>query len=96
MLIYKESADDLWRHWLLKREVVNDKGNIQWMFPVNSEVGSTDTDHQLIPMCLFLVQDSAVEIFVEQGHCLVELFRCVGLRVLEQVFLSHGLILMDT
>ena len=48
-----------------KGKVVNDKGNLQWRFPVNSEVGRTDTDHQLIPMLCSLVQDSAIEIFVE-------------------------------
>ena len=29
------------RHWLPKRKVVNDKGNLRWRFPVNSEVGRT-------------------------------------------------------
>ena len=41
LLVFYGYGSSHWRHWLPKREVVNDKGNIQWMFPVNSVVGRT-------------------------------------------------------
>ena len=51
-----------------KGKVVNDKGNIQWMFPVNSECGKDRHGSSADSYVFMLIKYCAVKIFIEQRH----------------------------